>query len=812
MTKRNITDLPPDVSDIIFSYLSMKDIARLTVVSRRLRELCYRLPFLKFDDTIHRRNDSKHAQLRKFLNLYMYERKGNSIQSLSVTWKVSNDSEEDTVVLWLDKAVNNNVQQLELDIELTTHPKFELPASVLTCKSLKSLVVRFHNDVGTIENPHSGVNFPLLTCLKIKSVRIEECIGELVSSLEKLEELELEDIVGSTSINISSCSLKILSITFMDDVFEVEVSANKLEYLSLRWYFLATENEKRALKLDTPNVCKLTWGGDLPNLDFQREFKNLDYAIIRPRLVLEANLEKLLKAVDKVHCLSIFDVTLQVFKEGRILPNTFKYLAGLNITVAGQYNDLASIMFLIFETAPNLHRLCIKERSANDDGRITETAVQRGPMQSLKLVEIELLKKGGEVLKVIKYLLETASNLHRMVLYFHPPLPLGIVREINAYERASSEKVYFGLKVSAFLLRVRGRGKRKKHTVIVVCEDPRSGGDEKEDKGSAEVKETIESVKEQNGVVTKSVPDDSTKSVGIHHIGSGQKKKPHRAAEAGVECMQESTKVLFCLKIETFGSLTMGRGRGKEKNTVTVVCDIPGSGGEENVPVCRRRGRPQKPLNDVLHERRKLRKQKKMAKETVESVKEENGVETKSMAMADDSAKFVGFCHIEKTSPIGLLKLELCASEYRSTVKPLKMIGCLIVNCCINRNHVLNMKYLHQKSFLGVTPSPGDFWTRKYICETKSLIQNGLCRFIGDDRTTEDLNLSKRTTMPSLKVVASAVCPDSNGPVIRIATCKHGPSSPLVGESRAALLAIQLAASSNNKHVIIEGDSKVVCW
>ncbi|PON81055.1 hypothetical protein TorRG33x02_231730 [Trema orientale] len=59
-------------------------------------------------------------------------------------------------------------------------------------------------------------------------------------------------------------------------------------------------------------------------------------------------------------------------------------------------------------------------------------------MQSLKLVEIELLKKGGEVLKVIKYLLETASNLH-MVLYFHPPLPLGIVREINAYERAASK-------------------------------------------------------------------------------------------------------------------------------------------------------------------------------------------------------------------------------------------------------------------------------------------------------------------------------------------------------------------------------------
>ncbi|PON81037.1 rho GTPase-activating gacO-like protein [Trema orientale] len=130
----------------------------------------------------------------------------------------------------------------------------------------------------------------------------------------------------------------------------------------------------------------------------------------------------------------------------------------------------------------------------------------------------------------------------------------------------------------------RGRGKGKKHTVIVVREDPGSGGDEKvpayrrrgrpqkplnddvqqeeeteiteEDgeeaktlkyqggtengrkrKRSAQVKETVESVKEENGIETKSMPDDSTKFVGFRHIGSRRKNKPHRAAEAGVECM-----------------------------------------------------------------------------------------------------------------------------------------------------------------------------------------------------------------------------------------------------------------------------------
>ncbi|XP_062112152.1 uncharacterized protein LOC133823395 [Humulus lupulus] len=112
----------------------------------------------------------------------------------------------------------------------------------------------------------------------------------------------------------------------------------------------------------------------------------------------------------------------------------------------------------------------------------------------------------------------------------------------------------------------------------------------------------------------------------------------------------------------------MGRGRGKgKKNTVTVVREEPGS-GEEKVPAYRRRGRPQKPLNDDVQreeetekieedsdeaktllyqgvtENGRKRKRSTPAKENMDSVKEENGIETKSTP--DDSTKFVGFRHI----------------------------------------------------------------------------------------------------------------------------------------------------------------------
>ncbi|KAM1079406.1 hypothetical protein ACFX2B_013969 [Malus domestica] len=55
-------------------------------------------------------------------------------------------------------------------------------------------------------------------------------------------------------------------------------------------------------------------------------------------------------------------------------------------------------------------------------------------------------------------------------------------------------------------------------------------------KRSAQVKETIKSVEEDKMIETKSSLDDPKKAVGFRQNGSRRKNKPHRAAEAGVEC------------------------------------------------------------------------------------------------------------------------------------------------------------------------------------------------------------------------------------------------------------------------------------
>lgn len=60
--------------------------------------------------------------------------------------------------------------------------------------------------------------------------------------------------------------------------------------------------------------------------------------------------------------------------------------------------------------------------------------------------------------------------------------------------------------------------------------------DGKKRKRPSQVMENKDSVKEENGVGTKTISNDLIKSVGFRPNGSRRKNKPRRAAEVGVEC------------------------------------------------------------------------------------------------------------------------------------------------------------------------------------------------------------------------------------------------------------------------------------
>eukprot|EP00268_Persea_americana_P028420 TRINITY_DN27591_c1_g1_i1.p1 TRINITY_DN27591_c1_g1~~TRINITY_DN27591_c1_g1_i1.p1 ORF type:complete len:139 (-),score=44.81 TRINITY_DN27591_c1_g1_i1:508-924(-) len=58
----------------------------------------------------------------------------------------------------------------------------------------------------------------------------------------------------------------------------------------------------------------------------------------------------------------------------------------------------------------------------------------------------------------------------------------------------------------------------------------------KKRKRNTQVKENVNSIKEENGAGTRSGTDATTKSNGFRQNGSRRKNKPRRAAEVGVKC------------------------------------------------------------------------------------------------------------------------------------------------------------------------------------------------------------------------------------------------------------------------------------
>ncbi|KAK6149206.1 hypothetical protein DH2020_016731 [Rehmannia glutinosa] len=144
----------------------------------------------------------------------------------------------------------------------------------------------------------------------------------------------------------------------------------------------------------------------------------------------------------------------------------------------------------------------------------------------------------------------------------------------------------------------------------------------------------------------------------------------------------------------------MGRGRGKGKKQSSIGARDDTASGEDEKFSVRRRGRPQKPLKDNIEEEDKVvkiedkddnddveeikssvlskntknqaatengrkRKRPSQVKENGDSVKEQNGIVTKTNA--NDLIKSVGYRQNgsrRKTSLDGLLKLALSANEY----------------------------------------------------------------------------------------------------------------------------------------------------
>ena len=315
------SNLPEDVAHRVILFLSMEDISRLSVASKQCRQLCLSTPFLNFDMLPYTHNATKRARLMNYIEGFLSQRKPMiNAQSCCIRW-YHQINKEYRVVSRLLKAVMANVKKLDLHVRIASGSHLTLPSSLLCCTSLESLDMSFH-DYGTaiLNTPPSFATIRSPSSLKkleLESVLIDESFGNWISSHCKLlEKLALNDIKGTSRIDITSSSLDMLAISSHDECLShLHVSAEILRHFLLVWRFDSPNN--RVLQLSTPNLKILHWLGNILNLSVAENFKDLQFSniLLDPFSGITSANRSLLHAIRALcNCygLALYDHCLQV--------------------------------------------------------------------------------------------------------------------------------------------------------------------------------------------------------------------------------------------------------------------------------------------------------------------------------------------------------------------------------------------------------------------------------------------------------------------------------------------------------------------
>ncbi|XP_059435854.1 putative F-box/FBD/LRR-repeat protein At4g03220 [Corylus avellana] len=261
-----LSSLPDRIFHRIISFLTLKDLARLSFASRRCQELCNSTPTLSLSniDLLEPDNILCRLSIYAFLHTLMLDRCSHRVkmQSLSLLWSFQHSlpDEENLVWSWLQHAVDSGVGEFNLDF---TGKPFSLPVCVLGCGSLISLVVNTNN--GVLQFPStlslSYASSSKLRLLTLESVRMEDDIfQQWLPSFKFLKALSLSKVSGMKSMRITSSSIEKLRIASDDDLCHIQIQ--EVEKLNELYIFCRVNNcGTKSLEISAPNLQRFFWEG-----------------------------------------------------------------------------------------------------------------------------------------------------------------------------------------------------------------------------------------------------------------------------------------------------------------------------------------------------------------------------------------------------------------------------------------------------------------------------------------------------------------------------------------------------------------------
>ncbi|KAJ9159335.1 hypothetical protein P3X46_024845 [Hevea brasiliensis] len=458
-----LDDLPDHIVLNILNFFTMEDIARCSTLSQRFRRLCTSVPSLHVSRTAIETNLLKRAKFVDFIDRFMIHRRLKLV-SFRLSWSIPVLdwvlSEEYRIESWLHQAARCGVEKLNLRI---FYPEgnvssFALPVSFSSCSFLRILLLELKN--GILKLPTTG--FSSLKILNLSLVRIEheDQFEECLSSCKCLQKLNLRNLDGIKSINITSTSIANLTIIQRHDtsVSAINVSACNLQYIQIYW----SSSQSKQVKITAPSLLGLMMEGVVFDSYHLGSFNSLEHAIIffltNPRLLSKnkasidsSYLNEILFSVRHARVLFIGIAFLKLLLTEELLLH-FSYMVKvqrLHLHVTPHSEDYFFPMVVsILNRLPSLESLTMKSffESAAPSGNASSFSMESYESKSvdfvdkLKSVLIELYR-GHKALEFIKHLLNQKKALVKMTIYYSPeehPQPSNITRAIHAFQNVSS--------------------------------------------------------------------------------------------------------------------------------------------------------------------------------------------------------------------------------------------------------------------------------------------------------------------------------------------------------------------------------------
>nr|XP_011464818.1 PREDICTED: putative F-box/FBD/LRR-repeat protein At4g03220 [Fragaria vesca subsp. vesca] len=431
------SDLPDEIAHQILSLLNLRDLTRVSCVSKRCTKLYLSLPSLNFDTTSSV-SMWKRLQVFNSSDRFLSSLDDNTIQYFRIRWTyypVKNSShfnELYRIFTWIRNAIRGNVEVFDLQLDTLQKTPLVLPSWFFHCSSLKYLLFDFGGDI--LKWPSSSACFPNLQVLKFRKFKIQ---GEeyffkwILCSRKSLKKLHLEEVRGIKFMTIESLSLESFCFVhyFQSDLCHLKVSGQKLENIHISWEF--DSSSRRSLHICTPNLKYLKWSGSLMDNTDLGDLMCLEKAeiFLEP---LKEDYVKVFETLDGIRMLKALSLnqktTKALFREHAVQA-LFENISHLQISITSLSDDLIPSMVSLPRGMTTLSTFYIHSDPSFIGYPVHENSVSTYSMsywisQNLscicRLEEVRLELSDANERELACYILEHAKNLKKMVILYSP--------------------------------------------------------------------------------------------------------------------------------------------------------------------------------------------------------------------------------------------------------------------------------------------------------------------------------------------------------------------------------------------------------